>query len=168
MGIAIFTWFLRFCFGCLRIWFRLDSRISSAAMPVASTTTAPARHAVAQAIFAAFNPQHFPVNQRVGEFLSCGIIDALNRRTGNVHMLRALFLRISFRIDQANCLILVDRHLHNAVVRICSIQRAVSIVFRKAANSSPFKGSRHSTHLVYLRRPQVTLAASAIVHRFFS
>ena len=63
-------------------------------------------------------------------------------------MFRALFLRISLRIDQANRFILVNRHLHNAVFILGSIQRAVSIVFWKAANTSPFKRSGHFIHLI--------------------
>ena len=63
-------------------------------------------------------------------------------------MLRAFFLRVSFRIDQANRLVFVDRHLHNAVIILGSIQWAVSIIFRKAANTSPFKRSGHFIHLV--------------------
>lgn len=63
-------------------------------------------------------------------------------------MFRTSFLRISLRIDQADRLIFVDRHLHNAVIiRIC-VERAVSIVFRKAANTSPFKRSWHNSYLV--------------------
>ena len=83
-------------------------------------------------------------------------------------MLRAFFLRVSLRIDQTNRLILVDRHLHNAdIIRIC-VERSEPIVIRQAANTSPFKRSWHFIHLIYLRRPQDTPAAPAIVHRLFS
>ena len=58
-------------------------------------------------------------------------------------MFRACFLRIAFRIDQADRLIFVYSHLHNAVIIFGSIEWAVSIIFRKAANSPPFKGSWH-------------------------
>ena len=63
-------------------------------------------------------------------------------------MLRALFLRISLRIDQANRFIFVNRHLHNAVIILGSVERTVSIIFRKAANTSLFKWSGHYIHLV--------------------
>ena len=63
-------------------------------------------------------------------------------------MLRTLFLRVSLRIDQAERFVFVDRHLHNAVIILGSVERTVSIIFWKAANTSPFKRSGHYIHLV--------------------
>ncbi len=115
---------------------------------MASSAAAPTRHTVAQTVFASLNPKHFSIHQRIRQFFPGGIIDALNRRAGNVHVFRASFLRVFFRIDQADRFIFIDRHLHNAVIILGCIQRAVSIVFRKAANTSPFKRSGHFIHLV--------------------
>ena len=63
-------------------------------------------------------------------------------------MFRAFFLRVSFRIDQTNRLILIDRHLHNAVIIHICVERSESVVVRQAANTSPFKRSWHFIHLI--------------------
>ena len=99
---------------------------------------------VTELIVAALNSKRSASNQSFCQFSACGCVNLLHRRTGNLHILAALFLGKLLLINQANSLILIHRQNHSSL-SLTIIHRYESRCFRIMADPSALSWSWHCT-----------------------
>jgi len=146
------------------------------AVPVASAAPAGLLLAFAESIVPAANDKPFCVDQNIGELFSRVVVDALHRRSRNVHLCGAFFLREPHQIDEANGLIFVHAH-HDGSLRRAVSNRAKRRIPRQATHSAAFSWPWHivsphcsasagaSTWLLYKNAKHSLLSCRPAVNR---
>lgn len=100
---------------------------------------------ITQHKIAAFDPKGTPIHDASGQFLSCALIDPLDRGPCDLHKSRALFLAETFLIDQADRFIFIDRHDHRLLFRRC-VERNKRKRLRKMTDFSALHWPGHAYH----------------------
>lgn len=75
-----------------------------------AASSATARPTFTHPVIAPFYKEPFTVNNGVREFFPCGGVYGLHSCSGNVHLIRTLFLSHALQVDQTHSLIFINQH----------------------------------------------------------
>ena len=95
------------------------------------------------AVVASVDDQRSAVDDCVGDFESCLLVDFRDRRPGDLHLTRALFMRALLQVDQSHGFVLLDKQ-NDGRARSGVLRQKASNV-RLATNAATATWSGHDS-----------------------